>query len=113
MAGSETPWLLRTRCALTRAIVQRICNPDEYWSLKCGSGHESAGEVVEVGEGVTQWKAGRDTHMLTLSFTVYLPQKVIVLPSRQVSHALSPPAIAAVLEDTTPVSLATHSEELL
>jgi len=25
---------------------------------KCGSGHESAGEVVEVGEGVTEWKAG-------------------------------------------------------
>ncbi|KII87357.1 hypothetical protein PLICRDRAFT_42985 [Plicaturopsis crispa FD-325 SS-3] len=25
---------------------------------ECGSGHESAGEVVEVGEGVTQWKAG-------------------------------------------------------
>lgn len=26
--------------------------------LQCGSGHESAGEVVEVGEGVTQWKIG-------------------------------------------------------
>ncbi|KAJ9092708.1 hypothetical protein QFC19_008633 [Naganishia cerealis] len=25
---------------------------------ECGSGHESAGEVVEVGEGVTQWKKG-------------------------------------------------------
>ncbi|KAJ3986165.1 L-arabinitol 4-dehydrogenase [Lentinula detonsa] len=25
---------------------------------ECGSGHESAGEIVEVGEGVTQWKAG-------------------------------------------------------
>jgi len=25
---------------------------------ECGSGHESAGEVVEVGEGVTQWKPG-------------------------------------------------------
>jgi L-iditol 2-dehydrogenase len=25
---------------------------------ECGSGHESAGEVVEVGEGVTAWKAG-------------------------------------------------------
>ncbi|KAF9482543.1 GroES-like protein [Pholiota conissans] len=25
---------------------------------ECGSGHESAGEVVEVGEGVTQWKTG-------------------------------------------------------
>ncbi|KAK7061011.1 hypothetical protein VNI00_000746 [Paramarasmius palmivorus] len=25
---------------------------------ECGSGHESAGEVIEVGEGVTQWKAG-------------------------------------------------------
>jgi len=25
---------------------------------ECGSGHESAGEVVEVGEDVTQWKAG-------------------------------------------------------
>jgi len=25
---------------------------------ECGSGHESAGEVVEVGEGVTQWKLG-------------------------------------------------------
>ncbi|KAF8634563.1 hypothetical protein AX17_004153 [Amanita inopinata Kibby_2008] len=25
---------------------------------ECGSGHESAGEVVEVGEGVTQWKVG-------------------------------------------------------
>jgi L-iditol 2-dehydrogenase len=25
---------------------------------ECGSGHESAGEVVEVGEGVTEWKAG-------------------------------------------------------
>ena len=31
--------------------------------LKCGSGHESAGEVAEVWEGVTQWKAGEDlTH---------------------------------------------------
>ncbi|KAG6813881.1 hypothetical protein H0H92_006288 [Tricholoma furcatifolium] len=27
-------------------------------SDECGSGHESAGEVVEVGEGVTQWKVG-------------------------------------------------------
>jgi threonine dehydrogenase-like Zn-dependent dehydrogenase len=25
---------------------------------ECGSGHESAGEIVEVGEGVTQWKRG-------------------------------------------------------
>jgi len=25
---------------------------------ECGSGHESAGEVIEVGPGVTQWKAG-------------------------------------------------------
>lgn len=25
---------------------------------ECGSGHESAGEVVEVGEGVNQWRAG-------------------------------------------------------
>ncbi|KAJ8469122.1 hypothetical protein ONZ45_g16996 [Pleurotus djamor] len=25
---------------------------------ECGSGHESAGEVIEVGEGVTQWKVG-------------------------------------------------------
>ncbi|KAF8828200.1 hypothetical protein HHX47_DHR4000962 [Lentinula edodes] len=24
----------------------------------CGSGHESAGEIIEVGEGVTEWKAG-------------------------------------------------------
>lgn len=33
--------------------------PDD--PLQCGSGHESAGEVVEVGEGVTQWKAGGHT----------------------------------------------------
>lgn len=26
--------------------------------MKCGSGHESAGEVAEVGEGVTEWKVG-------------------------------------------------------
>ncbi|KAF5387370.1 hypothetical protein D9757_005763 [Collybiopsis confluens] len=26
---------------------------------ECGSGHESAGEVVEVGEGVTEWKVGK------------------------------------------------------
>ncbi|KAF9075335.1 chaperonin 10-like protein [Rhodocollybia butyracea] len=25
---------------------------------ECGSGHESAGEIIEVGEGVTEWKAG-------------------------------------------------------
>lgn len=25
---------------------------------KCGSGHESAGEIVEIGEGVSQWKVG-------------------------------------------------------
>ncbi|KAG2338623.1 GroES-like protein [Suillus weaverae] len=25
---------------------------------ECGSGHESAGEVIETGEGVTQWKVG-------------------------------------------------------
>ncbi|KIY49955.1 GroES-like protein [Fistulina hepatica ATCC 64428] len=25
---------------------------------ECGSGHESAGEVIELGEGVTQWKVG-------------------------------------------------------
>ncbi|KAJ3821525.1 L-arabinitol 4-dehydrogenase [Lentinula raphanica] len=25
---------------------------------ECGSGHESAGEIVEVGEGVTEWQAG-------------------------------------------------------
>ncbi|THU87991.1 GroES-like protein [Dendrothele bispora CBS 962.96] len=25
---------------------------------ECGSGHESAGEILEVGEGVTQWKVG-------------------------------------------------------
>ncbi|KAH8833012.1 chaperonin 10-like protein [Flagelloscypha sp. PMI_526] len=25
---------------------------------ECGSGHESAGEVIEIGEGVTQWKKG-------------------------------------------------------
>ncbi|PBK99441.1 GroES-like protein [Armillaria gallica] len=25
---------------------------------ECGSGHESAGEIVEVGEGVTKWKVG-------------------------------------------------------
>jgi L-iditol 2-dehydrogenase len=25
---------------------------------ECGSGHESAGEIVEVGEGVTQWQVG-------------------------------------------------------
>jgi D-arabinose 1-dehydrogenase-like Zn-dependent alcohol dehydrogenase len=31
-----------------------------WFYLKCGSGHESAGEVIEVGEGVTQWKAGEN-----------------------------------------------------
>ncbi|KAF9266962.1 GroES-like protein [Marasmius fiardii PR-910] len=25
---------------------------------ECGSGHESAGEIIEVGEGVSQWKVG-------------------------------------------------------
>ena len=25
---------------------------------ECGSGHESAGEVFQVGEGVEQWKVG-------------------------------------------------------
>ncbi|KAG1770697.1 chaperonin 10-like protein [Suillus occidentalis] len=25
---------------------------------ECGSGHESAGDVIEIGEGVTQWKVG-------------------------------------------------------
>ncbi|PFH50979.1 hypothetical protein AMATHDRAFT_60191 [Amanita thiersii Skay4041] len=25
---------------------------------ECGAGHESAGEVIEIGEGVTQWKVG-------------------------------------------------------
>ncbi|KAJ3506537.1 hypothetical protein NLJ89_g6814 [Agrocybe chaxingu] len=43
-----------------------ICGSDvHFWkhgrigdSMVCGSGHESAGEVIEVGEGVTQWKIG-------------------------------------------------------
>lgn len=25
---------------------------------ECGAGHESAGEIIEVGEGVTRWKVG-------------------------------------------------------
>lgn len=35
---------------------------------QCGSGHESAGEVVEVGEGVTQWKKGA---LVTLKSSFY------------------------------------------
>ncbi|KAF5338337.1 hypothetical protein D9611_012456 [Ephemerocybe angulata] len=43
-----------------------ICGSDvHFWkhgcigeSMVCGSGHESAGEVVEVGEGVNEWKVG-------------------------------------------------------
>ncbi|KAJ3762233.1 L-arabinitol 4-dehydrogenase [Lentinula raphanica] len=38
-----------------------ICGSDvHFWKHGriCGSGHESAGEIVEVGEGVTEWKAG-------------------------------------------------------
>lgn len=25
---------------------------------ECGAGHESAGEIIEVGEGVTRWRVG-------------------------------------------------------
>ncbi|KAG6919511.1 hypothetical protein DXG01_005101 [Tephrocybe rancida] len=45
-------------------------------SDECGSGHESAGEVIEIGEGVTQWK-------------------VIALPSRPVFPARSLPVMPA------------------
>jgi D-arabinose 1-dehydrogenase-like Zn-dependent alcohol dehydrogenase len=40
-------------------------------TLQCGSGHESAGEVVEVGEGVTQWKAGKK-HIAVVFRSVHL-----------------------------------------
>ena len=42
---------------LAITIVIEEFKADVFYS-KCGSGHESAGEVVEVGEGVTQWKKG-------------------------------------------------------
>ncbi|KAG6868948.1 hypothetical protein C0993_007162 [Termitomyces sp. T159_Od127] len=50
-------------------------------SDECGSGHESAGEVVEVGEGVTEWKA-------------------IVWPLKLVFLAHNLPAIPAAQEGT-------------
>ena len=55
MAESETRWWLQTRYVQCYSVLKpRQC------PFQCGSGHESAGEVVEVGEGVTQWKVGEN-----------------------------------------------------
>ncbi|KAG5654373.1 hypothetical protein H0H81_003831 [Sphagnurus paluster] len=45
---------------------------------ECGSGHESAGEVIEVGEGVTQWKVGTLTrwHLHPAQWLHRLPDSV-------------------------------------
>lgn len=40
-------------------LLGNVLLPSANLVIKCGSGHESAGEVVEVGEGVTEWKVGR------------------------------------------------------
>lgn len=52
---------------------------------KCGSGHESAGEVIEVGEGVTQWAVGelptskyRGCEELTALYRDYLGDRVAI-----------------------------------
>ncbi|OJA15972.1 hypothetical protein AZE42_09713 [Rhizopogon vesiculosus] len=45
------------RCSLLEAWKSRRFDDCDR-RVQCGSGHESAGEVVEVGEGVTQWKVG-------------------------------------------------------
>jgi len=53
--------------------LPRSSGADAY---QCGSGHESAGEVVEVGEGVTQWKVG----MLDVSSMQYLSMSPFLNP---------------------------------
>ncbi|KAG6889744.1 hypothetical protein C0992_004262 [Termitomyces sp. T32_za158] len=63
-------------------------------SDECGSGHESAGEVVEVGEGVTEWKA-------------------IVSPLKLAFLAHSRRAMPAVQEDTTLALMSSSSQLLL
>lgn len=59
-----TRWSLQMKSVLVALLddvaaidITLICD-------QCGSGHESAGEVVEVGEGVTQWKVGEDIRRL-------------------------------------------------
>ena len=39
-------------------LLTSASGPTMVVTDECGSGHESAGEIVEVGEGVTQWKKG-------------------------------------------------------
>jgi len=34
------------------------CIGDTFVTGECNAGHESAGEVIEIGEGVTEWKVG-------------------------------------------------------
>jgi threonine dehydrogenase-like Zn-dependent dehydrogenase len=44
--------------ALISSLTTPLTGDTMVVTDECGSGHESAGEIVEVGEGVTQWKAG-------------------------------------------------------
>lgn len=60
-----TLWCLLMKSDLLFRLFGYYSDIASTW-LKCGSGHESAGEVVEVGEGVTQWKAGASSLIATL-----------------------------------------------
>jgi L-iditol 2-dehydrogenase len=67
--------------------------------LKCGSGHESAGEVAEVGEGVTQWKIGTTIRSVCLLCALIIRQAIewlLKLAYRAPSHL----ATRAEQEDT-------------
>lgn len=55
MDASEIRWLSPMRWVPWSTIGRGVIVDD---NLKCGSGHESAGEVIEVGEGVSEWKVG-------------------------------------------------------
>lgn len=68
---------------------------------QCGSGHESAGEVAEVGEGVTTWKVGEDRDLCDTRRTLLTRNstKVIALPLRRGFPVRSHPVTIAVLAD--------------
>ncbi|KAJ3759302.1 hypothetical protein EV360DRAFT_69613 [Lentinula raphanica] len=50
--------------------------------FQCGSGHESAGEIVEVGEGVTEWKAEQAVATVVQTSCFSPPLPIMVSPAQ-------------------------------
>lgn len=58
ISGNTVESVRLHRSAPISSLNTLLTGPTMVVTDECGSGHESAGEIVEVGEGVTQWQVG-------------------------------------------------------